>query len=483
MPARVSPAGKRLRGLSSIAPTAGSGQNESFKRKKLIDEVYLQVSRRALNGLSRREFLIMTSMAATSLALGCATNPVTGRSQFMIMDEKQEIAIDRQQSPHQFSSDYGTVQDRSLQGYIEASGKRLTDNTHRTHMPYNFHCVNANYVNAYAFPGGSIACTRGILLELENEAELAALLGHELGHVNARHTAASMSKAQLASMAVGGLAVITSVAVGSGAGNLAGQLGQLGSGALLASYSRDNERQADSLGMDYMARSGYGPQGMVGLMEMLNSMNQHHSGVTELLFSTHPMSSERYQTSVRQATNDYRKYNGQPLYRERYMDNTAGLRKIKGAIKSMQDGEEAMGKEQFSQAEGLLKQALNQAPDDYTGLLLMAKCQLVQQKNADAGRYAEKAKQVYPDEPQAYHISGITNVRSKKYDAAYEDFSIYDRRLPGNPNTVFYKGLSLEGMEKIEQAAQDYNAYLKQVQQGKQAQYAYQRLKEWGYIK
>ena len=443
----------------------------------------MRVSTRAINGLSRREFIIMTSMAATGLAMGCATNPVTGKSQFMIMDEKQEIAVDRKQAPHQFSSDYGTVQDRVLQNYVQSSGMRLTPNTHRSHMPYNFHCVNANYVNAYAFPGGSIACTRGILLELENEAELAALLGHELGHVNARHTAEIMSKAQLTNMAVGGLAILTSVAVGSGAGNLAGQLGQLGSGALLASYSRDNERQADSLGMEYMARSGYGPQGMVGLMEMLNSMNQHKAGVTDLLFATHPMSAERYQTSVNKATNDYRQYSGQPLYRERYMDNTAGLRKIKGAIKKMQDGEEAMGKEQFSQAEGLFKQALDEAPSDYVGLLLMAKCQLVQKKDSEAERYADRAKQVYPDEAQAYHISGITKIRNKKYESAYEDFSIYERRLPGNPNTVFFQGLSLEGMEKVEPAARAYNTYLKQVQQGKQAQYAYQRLKEWGYIK
>ena len=263
----------------------------------------MRVSRRAINGLSRREFLIMTSMAATGLAMGCATNPVTGKSQFMIMDEKQEIAIDRQQSPLQFSSDYGTVQDRALASYIQTTGIGLAAHTHRSQMPYNFHCVNANYVNAYAFPGGSIACTRGILLDLDNEAELAALLGHELGHVNARHTAEIMSKAQLANMAVGGLAIITSVAVGTGAGDLAGQLGQLGSGALLASYSRDNERQADGLGMEYMTRSGYGPQGMVGLMEMLNSMNQHKTGATDLLFATHPMSSERYQTSVNQATN------------------------------------------------------------------------------------------------------------------------------------------------------------------------------------
>jgi predicted Zn-dependent protease len=383
----------------------------------------------------------------------------------------------------QFSSDYGTVQDRALQKYVATTGQRLAVNTHRSHMPYNFHCVNANYVNAYAFPGGSIACTRGILLELENEAELAALLGHELGHVNARHTAEIMSKSQLANMAVGGLAILTSATVGSGAGNLAGQLGQLGSGALLASYSRDNERQADSLGMEYMARTGYGPQGMVGLMEMLNSMNRRKSSSAELLFSTHPMSSERYQTSVSQATNDYRQYSGQPLYRERYMDNTAGLRKRQSAIKTMQKGEEAMGKEQFSQAQGLFKQALDQAPDDYVGLMLMAKCLLVQEKDAEADRYVERAKQAYPDEAQGYHISGITKIRTKQYAAAYEDFSIYERRIPGNPNTVFYQGLSLEGMQKREPAAKAYHAYLQQVRQGKQAQYAYNRLKEWGYIK
>ena len=120
----------------------------------------MRVSKRIINGLSRREFLIMTSMAATSMAMGCATNPVTGKSQFMIMDEKQEIQVDRQYAPMQFSSDYGTVQDQALQNYVTATGKRLTVNTHRNHMPYNFHCVNANYVNAYAFPGGSIACTR-----------------------------------------------------------------------------------------------------------------------------------------------------------------------------------------------------------------------------------------------------------------------------------------------------------------------------------
>ena len=165
------------------------------------------------------------------------------------------------------------------------------------------------------------------------------------------------------------------------------------------------------------------------------------------------------------------------------MDKTAGLRKIKGAIGKMQAGEAALGKEQFGDAEELFAQSLAEAPDDYTGLLSMAKCQLVQQKDQAAERFVEKAKQVYPDEAQVYHISGITKIRNQSYAAAYEDFSTYERRLPGNPNTIFFKGLSLEGMEKTDDAAQAYYAYLKQVQQGKQAQYAYQRLKEWGYVK
>ena len=171
----------------------------------------MRISRGANTGLSRREFLIMTSMAATGLATGCATNPVSGKSQFMIMDEQQEIAIDHRQSPHQLSADYGTVQDRSLRDYVQATGKTLSAHTHRMQMPYTFHCVNATYVNAYAFPGGSIATTRGILLEIDNEAELAALTGHELGHVNARHTAQQMSKGMITQVLAMGAAVYVGV--------------------------------------------------------------------------------------------------------------------------------------------------------------------------------------------------------------------------------------------------------------------------------
>ncbi|MEJ2165393.1 MAG: M48 family metalloprotease [Desulfobacterales bacterium] len=193
--------------------------------------------------MNRREFLRLSSLAAVGFAAGCATNPVTGKSQFMLVSEDQEIQIDRQYSPYQFSADYGAVQDKTLNDYVDRTGKNMAARTHRTHMPYSFRVVNANYVNAYAFPGGSIACTRGILLSLDNEAELAALLGHELGHVNARHTAEQMSKGMVTQAVIGGLAAAVGTQ-GAFYGDIASQLGQIGAGALLASYIQPRQRAA-----------------------------------------------------------------------------------------------------------------------------------------------------------------------------------------------------------------------------------------------
>jgi predicted Zn-dependent protease len=428
--------------------------------------------------LTRREFLWLSSLAAAGFMAGCATNPVTGESQLMLISEDQEIQIDRQYSPFQFSADYGTSQDKQLNSYLDRTGRRIAAGSHRTHMPYNFHVVNANYVNAYAFPGGSIACTRGILLGLDNEAELAALLGHELGHVNARHTAEQMSKGMLTQAVIGGLAVAAGTQ-GAVYGNIASQLGQVGAGALLASYSRDNERQADALGMDYMVQSGYSSEGMVGLMEMLQSMGKRQPSAIELMFATHPMSQERYQTAVQTAETKYRAAKKNPLYRERYMDNTARLRAKKSAIDQMQLAEQEMAQKDFAAADKHLRQALKMAPDDYTALVMMSKSQLIQEKWAVGRQYAEMAQRSYPQEAQAYHLSGFANVKLKNYDSALEEFERYDQVLAGNPNTLFFKGYCYEGMKKYPQAGREYQRYLQSVNQGNYAKHAYTRLRQW----
>lgn len=432
--------------------------------------------------LSRRRFIQLAALSAAGLAAGCAVNPVTGQSQLMLVSEEQEIAIDRQNSPHQFSTDYGVCQDAGLNRYLQQTGQRLAAQTHRTQMPYRFNCVNATYVNAYAFPGGSIAATRGILLTLDNEAELASLFGHELGHVNARHTARQMTQGTLVQTLVGGLAAVAGTQ-GQLVGQLTGQLGMLGAGALLAGYSRDNEREADALGLRYMTAAGYGADGFVSLMDKLRAMNKHNPSAIELMFATHPMSEERYRTAVAQVQGPYAAARQQPVFRERYLDHTAGLRRMRGAIEAMQKADSLMARKQYPAAADLLQGALKAAPNDYAALAMMAKCQMGLQRPAEALRYAELAKQVYPQEAQAHYLAGFTRLQQKQYEGALADFNAYARLLPGNPNTSFFQGLSLEGMQRRSEAAQAYARYLKAGGHGNPAQYAYNRLVQWGYVK
>jgi predicted Zn-dependent protease len=432
--------------------------------------------------VTRRNFLALTGSAAGSLILGCAVNPVTGKQQLMLVSEGEEKQIDRVNSPHQFSADYGPVQDNQLSNYITGVGKSVGNVTHRPNLPYRFIPLNAAYVNAYTFPAGSIGITRGILLELQNEASLAALIGHELGHVNARHTAQAMSKGVLASLALAGLSSAASD-LGSGAEQLAGGLGQIAAGALLAGYSRDNEREADSLALKYMAKADYGPRGHLDLMDMLRSLNKRKPSAIELMFATHPMSQERYDSSKKALSRLDPSYADLPLHRERYMDHTGSLRAIAPAIEQMQAGDRLMRGGKYNEARDHYGDALRKAPGDYAAFLMMAKCQMALKDYSMAQRYAQDAAGVYPGEPQALHILGMTELLLKKYNSAHNRFIGYEKKLPGNPNTVFYIGLSAEGMGKREEAANRYYAYRKEVNKGEKAEYAYSRLKEWGYIK
>ena len=431
--------------------------------------------------LTRRDFLWLATVSTAGVVTGCATNPVTGQRQLMLVSESGEISADQQNSPHQFSSDYGTAQDQALNNYVAQVGSALSGVSHRPNMPYTFRAVNATYVNAYAFPGGSIAATRGILLELKNEAELAGLLGHEIGHVSARHTAERMSKGMILSGILTG-AVIYSDSRGGDWTDVVNIGGQFAAGALLAHYSRDDERQADALGMEYMAKAGYNPEGMVGLMEVLVGLSDHKPSAIEMMFATHPMSDERLQTARDKTSVDYQAMASLPFYEERYMDETANLRAMREAIETLQKGEEAMAEKKYSQAQSHFSDALRLAPEDYAGLVMMSKCQLALNNASEAKYYAEKAKEVYPQEAQAVHLTGVANLNLKEYDAAYNEFDAYERMLPGNPNTIFLKGVTLEGMQDKQGAAQEYYRYLQSVNEGEQAEYAYQRLVGWGVI-
>lgn len=439
------------------------------------------------NRMNRRDFLWLMSVAGASVAMppllsGCATDPVTGKKTLVGLSEAQEIGIDKEQAPHQFSADYGTYQDEKLNSYLSNVSDDLWANSHRPKMPYSARVLNANYINAYTFPGGSMATTRGILLDLQSEDELAALMGHETGHVNARHSAEQAGKSMLVQ---GGLVLAQVAAAGKEEYQpLINLVGQVGGSALLAKYSRDNEREADALGMEYMSRAGYNPDGMVGLMGLLRNQSKTKPSLIETMFSSHPMSDERYQTAVdRSNSKQYAAQRGKPLQKERYMDNTASLRQIKPAIVSLQQGESLMAKNQPAQAEEPFAKALDFAPNDYAANVLMAKAKLAQKKEKEAEAYLLQARNIYPGEGQALKLSGVTKLALNQPEAALQFFNAYDQHLPGNPSTMFLKGVSYENMRDKKNAAEQYYRYAQAAASSKEGQYAVSRLKSWGYIK
>jgi predicted Zn-dependent protease len=447
------------------------------------------IGERASRGeLSRRDLLWLIGVVSAPVALpvlsGCAAHPVTGERVLVGLSEQEEINIDRRQSPHQFSSDYGAVQDEPLNRYLADLNGRIAGRSHRPNLPYSCRALNANYVNAYTFPAGSIGITRGILLEMDNEAQLAGLLGHELGHVNARHSAQSVGQAMVAS------AVLTGIGIAASASDRTSDWapviaigGQLGASVLLASYSRDNEREADSLGMAYMTGAGYPASGMSELMGVLVRESREKPGLLETMFSSHPMSEERLATMNREAMGRYLASANAPVYRERYMDQTARLRQLRPAITEQQAGERAMASKRLPEAQQAFASALTRAPDDYTGLCLMAKCQIAQNRRSEAQAYLAQARRVYPTEGQAMQLSGINLLGQKRFAESQQELARYAQALPGDPNTDFLLALSHEGMQNRVAAAQYYRRYLGSVQQGDAARHAASRLKSWGVVR
>lgn len=451
-------------------------KNLKVKEKFLFILFILSININSNMIINRRDVLKLLLLSTISPYIySCAKNPVTGKSELSFISKQEEIQLDKENSKFQFSNDYGSVQDEELNNYINSVGQSLSKVSHRPDMPYSFRCVNAVYVNAYAFPAGSIAITRGMIINLTSESELAATLGHEIGHVAARHTARVMSKGLVLGGVLTGLLIYLSVENNPFI-PLASTAAGIGSSLILAKYSRDDERQADALGMEYMVKAMYNPDGMIRLMDVLKSLEKKEPTMIETMFSTHPMSKERYERAVELKNKKYLYASNYNHYKERYMDNTANIRKIKGAIENLQNAMTLIAKKNYTEAEELIKKALDIAPDDYAALLLMAKCKIFRNNYSEAYKYALDAKNIYNSEGQAYYISGLICIKLNKYEEALSNFNGYDRLLYGNPETLFYKGYCYDKLGEISNAIKYYTAYLNKVDSGDNANYARRRL-------
>lgn len=195
---------------------------------------------------------------------GCAQNPVTGNSDFVTLSENSEIAVGRTNHP-KIIAQYGRYKDEELQTYVQSVGDKLAEVSHRENLIYRFTVLDSPVINAFALPGGYIYITRGLMSYLNSEAELAAVLGHEIGHVTARHGVRQQSAAQAANLGYTIGALLFPELRAAGAQNLFNLFG----GALLSGYGREHELESDGLGAEYLARSGYDPSAMIEVIRVL----------------------------------------------------------------------------------------------------------------------------------------------------------------------------------------------------------------------
>ncbi len=232
---------------------------------------------------------LFTLISAFLCMSSCAVNPVTGKKEVMFMSEEQEIALGKQSDPSIVAM-YGLYQNDQLQNFINVKGKEMASISHRPNLPFEFKILDSPVVNAFAVPGGYVYFTRGILAHFNNEAEFAGVLGHEIGHVTARHSAKQQTKATLAQILfIGGLVV-------SPAFRQFANEAQQGMQLLFLKYSRDNESQSDELGVEYSTKVGYDAHHMANFFNTLNQMRVGTEVESLPTFlSTHPDPYDRFQ--------------------------------------------------------------------------------------------------------------------------------------------------------------------------------------------
>ena len=233
-------------------------------------------------------------LAAALLSAGCAVNPATGSRQLMLITEDQEIAMGRE-AHEQILASMGVYPDDTVQRYVSDLGKDLAALSERPELPWTFTVIDDPVVNAFALPGGFIYITRGIMTHLNSEAELVGVLGHEIGHVTARHGASRMSKAQLAGLGLGVGMII------SPEFRQFGDVVEQGLGLLFLKYSRDDERQADDLGLRYSVNGGWDARQMPEVFAVLKRVSEiAGAGRLPNWLATHPDPVER-QERIREA--------------------------------------------------------------------------------------------------------------------------------------------------------------------------------------
>ncbi|HVN33116.1 MAG TPA: M48 family metalloprotease [Thermoanaerobaculaceae bacterium] len=404
--------------------------------------------------MRRRTLLALSSLALVVLA-GCSTNPVTGKSQLDLIGEAGEIRMGISYYPGAIQSSLGPIDGKDVQASVERVGLAVAGVSHRPGLPYQFTAVNGPEVNAFALPGGKICITRGLLSRLESEDGLAAVLGHEVGHVTARHAVAAYNRQILTTaVLVGGEVYMESQDVKNRGLITLGAV--IGAQVVLAKYSRDQERQSDELGLDYAVKAGYSPRGMIETQKVLLDLQKRQPGAVEKLFASHPMSAERLATAEKRVATLPADVQARPMRSEVYRVEMADVIAERPAWDLASEGQALLGQKKLAEAQGKLAQAVRLAPKAGVIRTLHAVSLLsLKQKGAavdEARQGAQLAGNVYVSRL----VAGELLVEPDP-SAALGNLEAAEKLLPGEAMVSLLRGEALEKLGRRQDAKAAYS--------------------------
>ncbi len=335
----------------------------------------------------------LTPLVVALSLTGCSVNPVTGEKQLSLIPENQELSMGAEQyEPTQQTQGGRFYLDPELNLYVSEVGQKLAKVSDRPDLPYEFVVLNSSVPNAWALPGGKIAINRGLLTKLDDEAQLASVLGHEIVHAAARHSVQRMQQGMLISAGVAGLGFALSD--NEWAGVLMGGAA-LGAQLALAQYSQSDELESDYYGIKYMDEAGYDPTAAVELQQLFLELSEgRDSNFVQGLFATHPPSAKRVQRNKELVDKiGAGGYRGEDVY-ERKM---ATLRKLQPAYDAHDEARKLASEENYDGALKKIDQAIKLAPDEAMFYTLRGRIYQAQEKPERASTDFEKAVSLYPE--------------------------------------------------------------------------------------
>lgn len=439
----------------------------------------------------------------------CRVNPVTGENQLIMHSAEQELAMGKSYHPNLIYMYNGRYPGKP-NAYLEAIVERIHTISHRRDIEMGFTLLNTSMNNAFAIPG-HVYATRGFVAELDNEAQFAAVMAHEIAHVASLHSAQQMTTNVFTNLGIG-------LAAQAGGDTAASQglvaAGQLGVTMLGLSYSREQERQADRVGTYYLAIAGWDPREAISMQKLLHSMNENEPTFVDKYLSTHPPADDRIEEikAVIQEKNllDSDHLQGDGIFKERWHRRMAELRRVNKAYEPYDEGMKLMAKKEYNDALGQAEKALerrkDQAPfyrlkgdallqldrldearEQYRQSLKLdsnyvfanlglGQIALEEERYANAEEQFETAVDAFPASVNGQYGLGIARLKQRQFQDAIDPLQSVTRAVPDEPEPHYYLGVSYDNTGEPRGALIEYKRAIKAGLSGDKARQARSRI-------